>query len=55
MYYVTSRNAAGSIPDRLDFFFIYLILPAALWPWTQPLTEMSTRNLPGDNAQLTGE
>jgi hypothetical protein len=28
----------------------YLILPAALWPLgsTQPLTEMSTRNLPGD-------
>jgi hypothetical protein len=27
---------------------IYLILPAALWSWgsTQPLTEMSTRNLP---------
>jgi hypothetical protein len=30
-------------------FSIYLILPAALrpWGWTQPLTEMSTRNLPG--------
>jgi hypothetical protein len=34
----------------LDFFFfpIYLILLAALWlGWTLPLTEISTRNLPG--------
>jgi hypothetical protein len=30
-------------------FSIYLILPAATWPWgsTQPITKMSTINLPG--------
>jgi hypothetical protein len=31
----------------VDFFLIYLILPAALWPLgsTQPLTELSARKL----------
>jgi hypothetical protein len=35
---------------RLIDFSIDLILPAALrlWGSTQPLTEMRTRNLPGD-------
>jgi hypothetical protein len=34
---------------KLLALLIDLILPAALWPLgsTQPLTEMSTRNLPG--------
>jgi hypothetical protein len=47
--YATSQNDAGSIPDEvIGFFSIYLILPAALaLGSTQPLTEMSTRNLPG--------
>jgi hypothetical protein len=37
------------VPDEVDFSS-YLILPAVLLPWgrTQPLTEMSTRNIPGD-------
>jgi hypothetical protein len=32
-------------------FSTFLILRAALWPWSwQPLTEISTRNLPGSKA-----
>jgi hypothetical protein len=37
-------KVAGSSPDEVDFLKIDLILPAALGS-TQPLTEMSTRNL----------
>jgi hypothetical protein len=29
----TSRKVAGSIPDGVIGFLIYLILPAALWTW----------------------
>jgi hypothetical protein len=32
-HYATNRKVAGSRPDEVDFFLIYLILPAALWPW----------------------
>jgi hypothetical protein len=47
-HYATNRKAAGSIPMLLDFFNLpnpssrTMILGS-----TQPLTEMSTRNLPG--------
>jgi hypothetical protein len=42
-------------PVSLDFS-IDLILPAALWPLrlTQPLTEMSTRNLSGNKGRPAG-
>ena len=50
----TNRKVRGSIPEggvrfpkvSLEFF-IYIILPAQLWPWgsTQLLIEMSTRNI----------
>jgi hypothetical protein len=30
----TRRKVAGSIPDEvIEFCSIYLILPAAVWPW----------------------
>jgi hypothetical protein len=38
-------RARVRFPMRYLDFSINLILPAALW--TQPLTEMSTRDLPG--------
>jgi hypothetical protein len=54
--YGTSRKAAGSIPDNIIEFFN--------WPnpssrsmdlvSIQPLTEMSTRNIPGDEVWATG-
>jgi hypothetical protein len=47
-----TRKLRVRFPMRsLDFFLIVLILPAALCPWPQALTEMSTRNLPGDKGR----
>jgi hypothetical protein len=42
-------------PMRSLDFSIDLILPAALRPWGQPLTEMSTRNLPGGKGRSARE
>jgi hypothetical protein len=40
----------GSIPDEVDFFLNYLILPTL--GSTQPVTEMSTRILPWGKERL---
>jgi hypothetical protein len=51
MHYATSRKITGSIPDEVIGIFNWpnpFNRPTALG-WTQPLTEMSTRNLPGSN------
>jgi hypothetical protein len=52
-HYATSRNGAGSFPDEvIGFFFFNYRNPStrtvALGS-TQPLTEMNTRKIPGDN------
>jgi hypothetical protein len=47
--YATSRKVTGSIPDEVTGFF-NLLNPSSrtmALGSTQPLTEMSTRNLPG--------
>jgi hypothetical protein len=49
VYYATSRKVTGSNPDEVDFFF-NLRNPSSrtmALGSTQPLIEMSTRNLLG--------
>jgi hypothetical protein len=47
--YATSRKVVGSIPDEVIGFFLWPNLSSRTMALglTQPLTEMSTRNLPG--------
>ena len=47
MHLATIRKAVGSIPVGALEFCIDIIHPAALKPWglTQPLTEMSAKNI----------
>jgi hypothetical protein len=47
-HYATSQDM-GSIPNEVTWFFSSPNFPAALWAMgsTHPLTEMSTKNLPG--------
>jgi hypothetical protein len=54
MYYATSRKAAGASTDEVDFF--NLPNPSSrtiALGSTQPLTEMSTGNLPVDKGRPT--
>jgi hypothetical protein len=44
-HYATSQKVAGSSPDEVEFF--YPSSRTMALGSTQPLTEMSTRNLPG--------
>jgi hypothetical protein len=52
-HYIISRKVVGSIPDEVSGLFNWpnpssrtMVLGS-----TQPLTEMSTRNLPGDKGR----
>jgi hypothetical protein len=51
--YATSRNVAGSIPYKVIKFFDWLNPSSRTISLgsTQPLTEMSTRNLPGSKGR----
>jgi hypothetical protein len=53
---LTSRKVAGSIPDEVIGFFFNRSNPSSrtvALVSTQPLTEMSTRNLPGGKGRPT--
>jgi hypothetical protein len=54
--YATSRKVKGSYPDAvIGFFFFNLPNPSSrtmALGLTQPLTEMSTRNIPGGKGRL---
>jgi hypothetical protein len=53
-HYATSRKIAGSIPYEVNGFFNSpnLSIRTMALGLTQPLTEMSTRNLPGGKGRL---
>jgi hypothetical protein len=55
-HYATSREVTGSIPDEVIWFFNWPVLSSRTMALelTQPLTEMSTRNLPGINSGRRG-
>jgi hypothetical protein len=47
-HYATSQKVAGSNPDEVDFFNLHNSSSRTMaLGSTQPLTEMSARNLPG--------
>jgi hypothetical protein len=52
-HYATSRKAVDSIPDEVIGFFNWPNLSSRIMALgsTQPLTEMSTRNLPGSKGR----
>jgi hypothetical protein len=54
-HYARKQKVAGSITDEVIGFFSNLPNPSSrtmALGSTQPLTEMSTRNLPGDKGRL---
>jgi hypothetical protein len=47
-HYATSRKVAGSNPDEVDFFNLFNSSRSTMaMESTQPVTEMSTRNIHG--------
>jgi hypothetical protein len=53
MFNFISRKVAGSNPDEVDFFSLSNPSNRTMaLRWTQPVTEMSTRNILGGKRQL---